>query len=124
MRLMLGIAACAVAVASLSGQTAKPTSQCSVLAQRFVVTGQVQTRWWLPDGGWALSTKTLKDPVKVSWILGYLSAAGVSGKAAEPGGEATLSGGCLARARINQDSPSQRSSRRLVGARVKKTTNR
>ena len=88
MRLMLGIAACAVAVASLSGQTAKPTKPVlgagATLCRDW--TGS-DTRVSLPDGGWALSTKTLKDPVKVSWILGYLSAAGVSGKAAEPGGE-------------------------------------
>ena len=85
MKLLLAVAVGVVAVASLAGQTAQPTKPVlgagATLCREFSADKVVRN----PDGSWT-SSDSPKDPVKVSWILGYLSAAGVSGKAAQPGG--------------------------------------
>lgn len=81
-------------VTSLSGQSPKP-------AAPVLGAGATSCRDWTGDDTtfydeathrWEMTTKTPKDPVKVSWILGYLSAVGVSGRASEPGGESYLMG--------------------------------
>jgi len=90
---LLAIAVGVVAVVSLSGQTAKPTKPVlgagATLCREW--TGS-DTLTYNADGSMTHSVKTPKDPVKVSWIFGYLSAAGVSGKAAQPGGEDYIMG--------------------------------
>jgi hypothetical protein len=102
MKLFVILAISIGTVASLSGQSPKP-------AVPVLGAGATSCRDWTGDDttvydeathSWTMTTKTPKDPVKVSWVLGYLSAVGVSGRASEPGGESYLmgwiSGACAA----------------------------
>lgn len=91
MKLLLAVAVCVVAVASLAGQATQPTKPVlgagATLCREFSADKVVRN----PDGSFT-SSDSPKDPVKVSWILGYLSRAGVSGRAAQPGGEDDIIG--------------------------------
>lgn len=81
-----------VAFSSLSTQTAQP-------ARPVLGAGATLCREWTgadtfvrnSDGSVSMSGSR-KDPVQVSWVLGYLSAKGVSGKAVQPGGEDYITG--------------------------------
>jgi hypothetical protein len=96
MKLFL-VAIVVAATASVAGQTPQPTrpvlgvgnTPCS---EWNAIDKFVQN----PDGTMTVMRGN-KDPVQVSWILGYLSAAGVSGNAAKLGDsyiEGWISGAC------------------------------
>ena len=86
-RLVIALGVVGVVVLSLSAQTAPPSKRvfgagatlCSVSMGTDKVVEQGNGVWSVEGGP--------KDPAQVSWLLGYLSAAGVTGKAAEPNGE-------------------------------------
>lgn len=81
-------------VSSLSGQSPKP-------AAPVLGAGSTLCRDWTGDDtsvydeathSWHVMTKLPKDPVKVSWILGYLSAVGVSDSGLQPRSEGYVIG--------------------------------
>jgi hypothetical protein len=80
------ITVCILLTASLAGQTAstkKPILGAGVTpCSQWAATVQ---------GPGALSIGR-HDPVQASWILGYVSADGVTGRAAEPNGESYVEG--------------------------------
>jgi hypothetical protein len=88
-----------VVVVTLAGQTVQPTKPVlgagSTLCSTWTGADKIVRN---ADGGTTV-TGSPKDPVQVSWILGYLSAVGVTGKAAQPGGESYVigwvSGACM-----------------------------
>jgi hypothetical protein len=97
-RIAAAAGAMVLVAVSLSGQTVQPTKPLlgagAVLCSTWTGGDKVSRN---ADGSFT-STNTAKDPVQVSWVLGYLSATGVSGKAAGPGGESyvigAISGAC------------------------------
>jgi hypothetical protein len=95
----LAVAVMALIAVSLSAQTgsrAKPVLGAgSTLCSTWNGSSKLTHN---PDGRNTV-TASPKDPVLVSWVLGYLSAAGVGGRAAQPGGTdyalGWISGRCM-----------------------------
>ena len=100
-RIALAVGGVLVAV-SLSGQTVPRTKPVlgagATLCSAFTGAEKSSRN---ADGSVTVTGKSTKDPVQVSWILGYLSATGVTGRSAEPGGESyiigRISGACGSR---------------------------
>jgi hypothetical protein len=92
-RIALAVGVVALAAVSLPGQTVPRTKP-------VLGAGGALCRAWNgdekvsrnADGSFSTTGMSTKDPVQVSWILGYLSATGVTGRSAEPGGEPYIIG--------------------------------
>lgn len=91
-RLTIAMCGVVVVVVSLAGQSVQP-------AKPVLGAGATLCSAWTgadrsvrnADGSQSV-TSTPRDPVQVSWILGYLSAVGVTGRSAQPGGESYIIG--------------------------------